>query len=865
MKIRTKISGIRAIRSQKKHAAQEESMHYKEWWQVIRKILPPTIRERNNWLEMTDGTYMKCVVVGVPKHNKPGYSRTISPRLLGDLLNTSQVNCHIGYTYVIKAFSQEASNRAMQDVEMRNLADMVHDMSTNQLGKIKNKTGFIADDIKSDQQKVHNQDVTQAYTSCIIIIKANSLPELDIAYSHVQTVLRNNLVGFYPADSNMLSVYKSAQPWGVRDDSTWVDCISTQIAAMLPFKRIDSRTGSTGIWFGNQKMLNPVDTGVPIMVDLSKLSAEHGLIFGPTGSGKTFLELVVFMMRAHDQGYTDKHGNHKKYRVIYFTDKADSTTQFRNVPRFYKEDGIVIDVGDKEESKDKVSVNPLQIVFDESIHTRTAKNWLNIYHRHKLIVASFFDSFFEEGLSDSQRSYLDITLNKIYNDSGIITVHPNKIVCNHEKWTDGANFPTIHLLRKIWKDDMDSRGLKRLRESAQSLHNRTNNFDNIGSYGYMNECTTIDLSKDVIVIDLSGLDAHLQNAMSAFIIGIIGARFNTDAEQKTMFVIDEGVSFTENPERLKLISDTYMKGRSQNVTGVICFTQPTDMTKEFGAMLKTNSMWAYVLGKGLTPASVKYVEEFFELSKEAINELSSSSRGEGLLLLNGQEIPIHLEVTDQELSVLQGTDKEPENHEQSEVFMVVESVSDMVLEQGFCLDEWIENPTTKMMADMGYEAHSINRVVTAGKAKAWIKSDIIEVDKETNRKKVHNQTLEHFGSVMQIAGYLMQQGFSDVRITHFDEEDVSATLGDKKFAFEYEHPRSHTQEQLVKKRLNLETMNKRCFFVCPGDTAKFVARAVGAHNTYTRGSVLKTAIDAVLEEYNSEKHNTNGDEQQDDG
>ena len=726
-----------------------------------------------------------------------------------------------------------------------NMLDKIKDTESSPLNQIKNTTGFVSDDILSDQRAVHNQEVIQADTACVVTVRASSLTELDVAYSHATRILGNNLIGYTPAESNMLEVYKSAQPWGGIIEETRVDCISPQIASLLPLKRMSSRTGNTGIWFGNQRMANPGDRGKEIMVDLSKLSAEHGIIVGPTGSGKTFLELVVFMMRAHDQGYIDEYGHRKHYRVIYLTTKSDDRTQYRSVPIYYGDDGAVIDVGTGE---GKVAINPLHIVYDSVTVEKSADAALRIFHGHKANVLKFVDSYIIEGITNPQKNYLDRTLNEIYAKHGIITLTPDKITCHPEKWGDGANFPTFHELRILWEEEMNAGGLKRVYDSAMALHSGTGGLSKIGVDGYINTSETIDLSKDVIVIDLSGLKKYMQDAMSAYITGVISARFDTSADQKTMLIIDEGVSFTENPARLKFLLDTWMMGRSQMLTGVICFTQPTDMSKELAAMITTNSMWAFVLGKGMGD-SVKYVKEFFGLSNSDVAALKSSSIGQGLLLLDGQHIPIDLAVTPQEMSVLKGTEEQHENHEQADAFIVPDMLSDLVLENGFCLDGWIENPSTKMMNNLDYEPHLVNRVIEAGKAKAWIKSDIIDVDKVTKKAKVLNQTLSHFSSVMMVAGHLQQKGFEDVKVSHFDGADVTARLGDKKFAFEYEHPRSHTQEQLLKKKVGLEADGYRCLFVCQSDYRKFVAKAVGEHNTYPRGGKLKAAIDEIVTEH----------------
>jgi len=846
MSLKTKIHGLNGLRKHRNHITKENAAVLGGWWDITRKILPPSIEEHRTYLALTDGTYIKCITVGVPKFDVPGYSRSIDPGLIGALLNTAQDRCFIGYSFALTPFDQAESNRALEDAEFRNIQDQLNDADANKLNHAKNKTMFIADEIRSDQRDIHEQKKKQFYTSCIITIRADSLDELNIAYSHVVTILSNNLVGYTPPEKKMLETYKSAQPWGDIAKDTVVDCTSPQVASLLPMMRLDSRTDLKGIWFGNQKMQNPLDTGKPIMIDLGALSAGHGIIFGPTGSGKTVLEIVLGM-RAHDQ---------EDYRVVYLTVKSDAGTQFRSVPGFYKERGVVIDLGI---GKDKSAINPLQIIFDEVMIDGSDEEYLRIYYKHKMTVASFFDAFLKTGLTDNQSHYLDKTLNDIYSRYGIISTTADRITCHPEKWHDGVNFPTVHLLRKLWKDEMDSKGLGRLRESAESLYNRTGNLSTLGAYAYINRQTNADLSKDFIVFDLSGLDKGMQDAMSALVTAVIGARFNTDAERKTLLIIDEGVAFARNPERLNFISDAYMMGRSQQITAVISFTQPTDMTVELAAMLKTNSMWAYVLGKGMGKDSVEYVEKFFKLAPEDVNELKNSGIGEGLLILGNQTIPINFKVTDQEMNVLKGIDSAEEKAPTDDAFRIISSVADIVIEHGFCLDEWINNPDTDEMKRKCYEPHLVQRVDSNGKAKAWVLSEIIDKS-DPNKPKVYNQTLDHYASVIQIAGLLLQKGFDDVTVNHFDKEDVRARLGDQEFSFEYERQGSHTEKQLETKRINLESTNSRCFFVCQKSYEKFVAKAVGAHNTYTRGATLKTAIDAVLREHNSDEKEDETDE-----
>jgi hypothetical protein len=841
MTIRKKIRGLIDLRRTAKYASKERRAVTDDWWHIARKILPPTVREEYDHLTLTDGMYAKCIIVGVPNFDTPGYSRGIDPGIIGSLLNTAQENCFISYSFALTPFSPADSNQALEDAEFRNVQDQMSDAELNTIGHIRNKTKFIADDISKDQLEIHNQVKKQFYTSNIITVKASSLHELDIAYGYVTTILGNNLIGYVPAEGKMLEMYKSAQPWGSMAYPSVVDCLSSQVAALLPVKRLSSRTAATGIWVGNTKMANPEDVGSPIMLDLNALSAKHWLLFGPTGAGKT-VAMITLGMRFHDQTLDDptKGGG----RVIYLTVKADSSTQFRNIPRFYEELGGVIDFG---VGADKSAINPLQIVYDRSAIDGSPADYLRIYHKHKSIVYAFFDAFLKVGLTDNQSFYLDKTLNEIYAKHGLITLTNSTIMCHPEKWADGANFPTIHELRELWAAEMKSGGLKRLYESAESLYNRTGNLSEIGAYSYINARTTVDLSKDYIVIDLSGLDKAIQGAMSTLMIELIGARFNTDADRETFLLIDEGVTFAHSADRQDFVSNSYMMGRSGHVSVGLSLTHPGEIDTGFATMLKTNSMWSIILGKGMSDESVGYVSEFFSLHPEDEIELKNSAIGEGLLRIGNQTIPLDFKVTDQEMMVIKGIDEVSEKTSSDSGLMVLGVLSDLVQTHGFCLDDWIDDTDPDRMFSMGYRSHLVQRVTGKGTAKAWILQKIL---KDGNH--IHNQTIDHYASVIQIAGHLLISGFEDVQVNHFEDVDVLARLGAKTFSFEYERPGSHTEKQLTNKMRTIENNGSRCFFVCPGENAKAVTKAVGAHNTYTRGASFEAAIDAVLTE--NEQH-----------
>jgi len=820
-------NGIKRLINHAGSMASEHVVKQTTYWDVARRVLPTRIAEMYDHIEMEDGTVITCVVVGVPTRRSPGYPTMIPPSLIGGLLDTAREHCAIGYSLLVKPFSQGESRSALEDAEFQNIADQIADAKKNALGHVRNKTKFVEADLRDDQLRIHRQEVGMSYTSCIITIRGSTIDELDIATSHVRSVISKNHIGVIMPNGRMLDAYRSAQPYGSTIDFATVDALTPQVAAMLPVRDPGARSDERGVWFGTHRV-----TGNEVMIDIERLATQHMIIVGPSGSGKTTVETVL------GSRFKDQLG----YRVVYLTMKSDDGTQFRNTPMQYGDAGTVIDVGN---GPGKTVINPLQIVTD-STTKQSEEEYLRTYYDHKANVISFFDAFVKDGLTQPQKNYVDETLNRLYEKAGIISMTGMRIRTNHETWSDGANFPTIHMLRKLWWDDMKAGGLKLLQMSAESIYNNTQQLDLSGAYSYLNTSTTADFSKDYIVIDLSGLKSDLQDAMSVLMTGMVAVRFRTDAEKKTLLVIDEGVAFVRNQERMDFVADASMMGRSLRVAEMICFTHVAEIPEKLSSMLLTNSMCSIILGHGMGSADAERVQRFFKIPGEYMADIVNRPIGDGVLMVGNQVIPMHFTVTDQEMSVLKGTNNTPEKHAPDGGLMLHSSVSDLVIKNGFALDEWIENPEPSMMEHLGYVPHLVHRALGNGKIKAWVQSDIIDEDEH-----IANQTLDHYATVIQIAGRLLFDGFEDVVVSHFDDADVTCRIGGDMLGFEYERPGSHTKKELQAKKLKLESTGRRSFFVCQSSYKSFVASAVGKECTYTRGTQLNAAIEAALHDHQS--------------
>jgi len=227
------------------------------------------------------------------------------------------------------------------------------------------------------------------------------------------------------------------------------------------------------------------------------------------------------------------------------------------------------------------------------------------------------------------------------------------------------------------------------------------------------------------------------------------------------------------------------------------------------------------------------VSEFFNLDKGWSRTLSELHIGEGLVVVDGEKTPVVFKPSKHEYDIIKNTQNTISKHFER-VLSVKDEVSELAGENGFYLEDWLED--SYHMNDLGFTAHVVQRAIGRGTARAWIEASRISED-----GKIGNQSIDHYATVMQIAGYLALLGWS-VTVNHYDGVDVVAERDGESVGFEYERPGSHGQAELVRKRENAENTVGRCFFVVTGENEDFVRKAVGREVVVRRGTQLEGLI-----------------------
>ena len=160
------------------------------------------------------------------------------------------------------------------------------------------------------------------------------------------------------------------------------------------------------------------------------------------------------------------------------------------------------------------------------------------------------------------------------------------------KWQKQKATPRLSDLKEVLKGHEDSA----LRSYAQSLFSWTGGTP----YGRMLDGkTTVSLNKDIITIEMKGLDAYpdLQNVFLLLLTDFIKAEASVDMSRPYMLIVDEGWKLFQTPSGASFTHEAYRTFR-KFLGGIWCISQnyaDTLATEELRKSLFPNTSFLFVL------------------------------------------------------------------------------------------------------------------------------------------------------------------------------------------------------------------------------------------------------------------------------
>jgi len=823
MKLFEKLKALNRERKHKNRKAIEEAEH-KIWWDSYCKVISPNrIEVFDTNLIIDQRTWARCLIIGLPTKNGEGYPRDMTSKAIERIQDLSFDGCKVMMSHSLIQIPNEQARDDMQKTLFTVNVNQEHEKQVNP-GSTPNLALMCkGEDVVANYREMYFNGHRSFHSSLILVITGGE-KEVFNAESKIISILKSEIIDFSIPSGKQLEMFLAAMPFPISDSKSWVEVRSDTAAILCTSTNLNSRTDVKGLYFGKD-----LKTNAEILIDLDTLPAKHLTFLGSTGAGKTF-SFLLLLMRTHDMLGS---------RIVYTTPKADTGTDYRAVANYYGQDACIVDIGPSGSN-----INPLQILFDSQTMGISPYAYARAYDRHKGLFIKFMNVWLNK-VTDNMESYLDETLNMVYEQAGIYRDQP-------ETWTNA--WPVFRNLREIWEKDMakSQKEIGKKRLTAEALFNKTYHMGDKGTLNYMNKPTTdLDLSKDFIIIDLSGVPDLIQDAMNVMVTGMVASRFSTDSEKETIIAVDEAAVYLRNQELAASMLKTLTQGRSHRVFLWLATHQPSDFKKNNAKEeYKTNMFINIVLGANLEN-NIGDVTDYFNLTEEEAEILTSAEVGEGLLIVKGQRIPIRFEPTDLEKSVIKGTYRK-QNLPAVNGFSIFHDIQWLVNEQHLIFADWVQGDP-ELLRKQGYDKHRVQRIAQPGPTMCYAPTGMIDSRGLIDLPHFGDQTLDHYASVIQLAALLQSMGFTDIIINHGNESsnqagtvDIEAKYDGKTYAFEYENYNNKSPDIFTRKLESALEKYDVVRFVCSATDAKFISKAINEKYILKRGDeVMQFVVEST--------------------
>jgi hypothetical protein len=778
-----------------------------------------------------DNTITKYILVGITRHGERGLPKHLNEELLNSLMAVEVGEYTIGMTTAIIRVPNGEASMALHSAEMMQIGNQHVERKGNKSEYVSSDTRSDLTDTNDDAKKIHNQEEVMTWTAFILSVMAETEEDMQTAVGHITQVLGAKLVRNEIPSGKMEQVMKTALPFPYMPEWAHGNPLTKHAAILLAAQNVNTHSDDRGLRMGHIKG----KPSQPLTIDLDKLPAKHLLAVGQTGSGKT-TAILTYLARA-----TNELHNKKGFtNVVFVTAKHDEGTNHRHLALQAGDDGVVIDIG-----PGKQMMNPLQIVYNAKNIKDTPFEWAAVVHRHVSLLTRFFAVFLEEGMSAPKRSYINESVIRLYAEYGIHVDRPETL----KESLQTVKYPLMEDLIDLWIQDRDAGGLGDRMKTINSLINNTFQLSHNGALSYVNTDSAIDINKRVIVIDVSAItDERMREAMNVFTTGILWQKFRDTRKdgKQTIIAIDEARTFLKNPTTRADLINQLTQARSDNVAIWLMTQQLSDISKnDVEDEVKNNMFINLAFGPGRDESKIPLVKEYYNFTDGEIRDWVKCGVGEAMIMCQGNKSPVEIKLTDYELSVIKGTKWKNESTNQSTAIgsCIDERVQKLVEESGLCLASWCTDETDEeYFGGLGWGRQTFNSATGQGLVKAWVRPGLIK------NGKVGSQSEDHYATVIQIAGWLLMAGISETIVHHTDNVDISSKIGDEWIAFEFEKPRSHTKDELMRKQQRAEENHSICYFIGVTENIKFLKDAVIKQNVFPRGTQLRRLMDNLIEE-----------------
>ena len=784
-----------------------------------RKILPSRIEVFDTNLLFNQRAVVRTLVCGLPTDTgSEGYPRDFSSKTIEQVQNLTFSGVRV---MISTGLIQLPGHRTKETLEQAHFDAGVRRHQNDSEGTEKDGLELMMknQDIVQNYSEIYYKSQKAFHASFVVVLRGPADLVFE-AESKLINIIRGENIEVTIPSRLQLEMLQTALPGPDTHPRSWVEVRSDGAAVLSSATNLNSRTDDTGMYFGKDMLTNN-----EIVYDLDRLAAKTLAMCGATGSGKTYAYLLLLMRLK----------TLRNARIIYTTPKADEGTNYRSVAGAFGENGCIADIG----INGSEYFNPLDILIDEESMglnkegMESARKYIfeNIYDLKKGTLINAHRIWLASEFSSNMASYLDESLDWVYEQSGIYRDDPSSF---------SNPMPVYPALRFKWELDKENKNLGTKQKTAEALYNKTYQFSSTGLFNrYCNQTKGLDLNKDFIIIDMANVPDEIKTFMSVIVNGAIASRFSTHNERETYLAIDEGGVYLRDKLLRESLLQRLTQGRSHKFYQWIATHQPSDFSKNgVGEDFRTNTYINILMGNNIKK-SLNDVKEYFELTESECAILSNCDVGQGLLLFgdnDDERVPIYFESTEWEHKTIKGIGYEDKKTVTDSGLSFKREFKWLISEHKIIFSDWIDGDPSVLL-QQGYEKHQMPRIEKRGTVGVFMPIGSVR-NGRVILPHMGDMKLDHYSSVIQLAPVMQAENFEEITINHNQDVDIKGVKNGKWLGLEYEIKGSHTTEELIKKKAAALENGIDVRFICSSADYPFISGAVGEDYTLTRGSAV---------------------------
>lgn len=532
-------------------------------------LAPSSIEVDFKYIRVGDNFFRTFFVVDYP--------RVVSPNWLSGLIDFKESMDISMFIYPIQS-SDVLSNirRKIAEMEATIESDVERGLEPDP------KTRAALEDAMSLQEELARGLERFFQFGLYITLSAKSAQELDDKTRELKSLLAGSLLVVKAATLQMEDGFKTTLPMG--EDKLYItrNMDTTSVASTFPFTSYEL-SQPTGILYGINSFNNSL-----ILIDRFQFENANEVIFGKSGSGKSFLaKLEVLRQEMFDA------------EIIIIDPEGEYKTLSDSLGGEY----IAFS------STSPVKINPFSLNPEDVSESQLG---IKILALHGLIKTMVGD------LTPAQEAFLDRSLVLIYKQKGIT---PDPATYKGE--------PPI--LEDLYKTLLNME-----EQEAKDIAFRLEKYIKGGFAGLFNQQTNYDFKNQLTVFGLKQLEDALRPIAMHIILDFIWNKVKTKLKKRILFV-DEAWYLMKHPDSAAFLQGIAKRARKYYL-GVTTITQDLEdfLNNDYGKSILANSSVQILMKQG--SSEVEILGRTFYLSDAEKQFLQTTQVGEGILFAGQNHI-----------------------------------------------------------------------------------------------------------------------------------------------------------------------------------------------------------------------------------